>query len=275
MTSAPDWIEVLRGHAPVLVSVPHAGTAIPSEIERRLVSPWLARKDADWYVEELYLPLADLGVSVMRTDISRSVIDVNRDPSGRSLYPGRPTTGLCPTETFDGEPLYRDGEAPQPDEIAERQANWFDPYHAVLKGEIDRLRQHHARIVVLDGHSIRSVVPRLFEGMLPHLNIGTNDGASAAPELRFLIERFAQSTPFTNVTDGRFKGGWITRHYGRPLLGVHAVQLEIAMRAYMAEPKGPVAEEDWPPAYSEDYAAPLREVLLDLLPQIIDWALKA
>jgi formiminoglutamase len=268
----PDWLTVKRGSSPLIVSVPHAGTDIPDEMEPRFVSPFLARKDADWYVDQLYGFVEDLGGTVVRTSISRSVIDVNRDPSGASLYPGRATTGLCPSETFDGETLYLDGEAPDEAEIQARRETWFDPYHAALRTEIDRLRQFHHRIVLFDAHSIRSVVPRLFDETLPHLNIGTNDGASCAADLRTLVERQARATPFSHVTDGRFKGGWITRHFGRPLLGVHAVQLELAARAYLPEPPGTVGPEDWPPAYSEDYAAPIQDVLRRLLQAVIDWA---
>ena len=270
----PDWLIVSRGATPLLVSLPHTGTEIPAELEDRYVSPWLARKDADWYVDQLYGFVEELGGTIVRTAISRSVIDVNRDPSGASLYPGRTTTGLCPTETFDGEPLYRAGAGPDAADIERRRQTWFDPYHAALRGEIDRLRLHHPRIVLYDAHSIRSVVPRLFPGTLPHLNLGTNDGTSCAPELRSVVEKRFLATPFSHVTDGRFKGGWITRHYGRPLLGVHAVQMELACRAYLAEQPGPVGPDDWPPAYSPDWAAPIRDVLLGILEHAIDWVQK-
>ncbi len=180
----PDWLTVRRGDAPLLVSLPHTGTVLPPELEGRLVSPWLARKDADWWIDRVYAFAADLGATTVHTALSRTAIDVNRDPSGVSLYPGQATTELCPTTTFDGEPLYRDGEAPGADEVAERRARWFDPYHAALDAEVERLRAAHDRVVVYDCHSIRSVIPRLFEGRLPAFNIGTNGGASCAPEIQ-------------------------------------------------------------------------------------------
>ena len=162
-----DWLTVHRGDAPLLVSFPHTGTDLPGNFKDRLVSPWLARKDADWWIDRLYDFAASLGATTIHTRISRTVIDVNRDPSGHSLYPGQATTELCPTTTFDGEPLYRVGSELQPAEIPQRREQFFDPYHRALEQEIGRLRAKHPKIVIYDCHSIRSVIPRLFDGELP------------------------------------------------------------------------------------------------------------
>jgi N-formylglutamate deformylase len=270
--SEPAWLEVTRGEAPLIVSIPHTGLDIPPDIEARLVSPWLARKDADWWIEKLYDFAPELGATVVRTAISRTVIDVNRDPSGASLYPGQATTGLCPTETFDGEPLYKTGHEPDEAEIARRRTVCFEPYHAALAAEIARLRENHPRIVLYDCHSIRSVVPRLFEGELPHMNIGTNSGASCDPMLQQQIEEICAASGFSWVANGRFKGGWITRHYGRPETGVHAVQMELACRGYMKEPMGPVSEETWPTPYDASTAAGVRAVLIQILYACRTWA---
>lgn len=264
------FLEIRRGEAPLILSIPHTGTEIPPDIEARLVSPWLARKDTDWWIERLYGFAAELGATVVRTRVSRTVIDVNRDPSGASLYPGQATTGLCPTEIFDGEPLYHAGLEPDSAEIARRRAAYFDPYHAALTAEIERLRSVHQRIVLYDCHSIRSVVPRLFEGELPHINIGTNGGASCAPELQRAVEAVCAASPFSWVANGRFKGGWITRHYGRPDQGVHAVQIELACRSYMREPTGPVTEANWPAAFEAD-AAPIRDTVGRILGCCLRW----
>ena len=210
------WLEIQHGDAPLIVSMPHTGTEIPYDIEQHLVSPWLARKDADWWIEKLYDFAPGLGATVLRTTISRTMIDVNRDPSGKSLYPGQNTTELCPTTTFDGEPLYRDGLTPTETEIAERRTRYFDPYHAALDTEIKRLRVKHRKIVLFEAHSIRSVVPRLFEGELPNFNIGTNSGSSCAPELTRSIESLCAITEFSWTTNGRFKGGYTTRHTAIP-----------------------------------------------------------
>src|SRR5262249_14955471 len=162
---------------------PHTGRAISSEMFARLESVWRAQKDTDWHVERLYDFAASLGATVVRTPLSRTVIDVNRDPSGMSLYPGQPTTDLCPTTTFDGEPLYRPGGEPMPAEIESRRTDFFDDYHRALSGEIARQRKRHLHVVVYDCHSIRSVIPRLFDGELPHFNIGTDSGKSCDPRL--------------------------------------------------------------------------------------------
>jgi formiminoglutamase len=272
MSAAPSWLSVRRGEAPLVVSLPHTGTEIPAEFESRLVSPWLARKDADWWIDRLYDFAADLGATVVHTAISRTVIDVNRDPSGASLYPGQATTELCPTTTFDGEPLYRAGGEPDTAEISERRARFFEPYHAALRSEIERLQAKHDRIVVYDCHSIRSVIPRLFEGTLPNFNIGTNSGASCDPALTSMIEAICGETAFSRVANGRFKGGYITRSLGRPEAGVHAVQMELACRGYMQEPFGAVAEGQWPTPYDESYAAPMRTALTRIIEACLRFA---
>ncbi len=266
-----DWLEIHRGEAPLIVSFPHTGTALPAQIEPHLVSPWLARKDADWWVHRLYDRARELGATTVRTDISRTVIDVNRDPSGASLYPGQVTTDLCPLTTFDGEPLYRSGQAPQGAAIAARRERWFHPYHAVLGEELRRLKVKHRRVVLYDAHSIRSRVPRLFEGELPHLNIGTCRGASCDPALTRGIEAACEDARFSRVTDGRFVGGWTTRHYGNPAHGVHAVQMELACRGYLDEPPVPDSG-NWPPPYDPDRAGPLRALLERALRACIDFA---
>lgn len=270
--NALSWLQVTRGEAPLLVSVPHTGTEIPPEYEHGLVSPWLSRKDADWWIERLYDFASDLGATVIRTSISRTVIDVNRDPSGVSLYPGQATTELCPTTTFDGEPLYEPGREPTPEEVAERRALFFDPYHDALRTEVERLRAQHQRVVVYDCHSIRSVIPRLFDGTLPHFNIGTNGGTTCDPALSDAIERICAASEFSRVVNGRFKGGYITRSLGQPDAGVHAVQMELACRGYMREPLGPVDESQWPTAYDEAYAARMRAALTSILEACLTFA---
>jgi N-formylglutamate deformylase len=261
----PPWLEVQRGQAPLIVAFPHTGTEIPRELEPRLVSPWLARKDADWWVHLLYDFAPGMGATTVRTTISRTVIDVNRDPSGQSLYPGQATTELCPTTTFDGETLYLPGLSPHPAEIDERRTSHFDPYHAALMSEIDRLRQLHGAVVVYDAHSIRSRVPRLFADELPQFNVGTHDGASCNAALSGAVVAACSSGAASHVLNGRFKGGWTTRHYGRPGEGVHALQMELACRGYMPEPPDAPAEQNWPPAYDPAYASRTRDVLKQVL----------
>jgi N-formylglutamate deformylase len=264
-------IELTRRDAPLIVSLPHTGTEIPFSIHERLASEWLSLKDTDWHVEKLYAFAAEMGATVIRTPWSRTVIDVNRDPSGVSLYPGQATTELCPTTTFDGEPLYRGGE-PSRGEIIDRREAFFDPYHTVLQAEVVRLRTQYPRVVVYDCHSIRSVIPRLFSGELPQFNIGTNSGRACHPALAAAVERVVSDSGLSHVVNGRFQGGYITRHYGTPAAGVHAIQMELAIRGYLREPIGPVDESNWPSQYDEAFAAPMRETLGKVLEACLEFA---
>jgi N-formylglutamate deformylase len=268
----PSWLTVRRGQAPLLVSFPHTGTDIGTDLEGRMVSPWLARKDADWWIDKLYAFAFDLDATIVHTATSRTVIDVNRDPSGTSLYPGQATTELCPTTSFDGEPLYRSGAELRPHEAAERRAVYFDPYHAALEQELARLRGLHGRVVLYDCHSIRSLVPRLFDGVLPQFNIGTNSGASCDPALTAAVEAICTASGLGSITNGRFKGGFITRQHGAPGQGVHAIQMELACRGYMREEPGPVSEGDWPTPYDEAFAAPIRSILQRVLDAALRFA---
>jgi len=255
--------------------MPHTGTELVAGIEGGLVSSWLARKDADWWIDKLYDFAGGLGATVVRTAISRTVIDVNRDPSGVSLYPGQATTELCPTTTFDGEPLYRAGHAPGDDEIAARKHAYFEPYHRAVAAEIARLRARHPVVALYDCHSIRSRIPRLFEGVLPNFNIGTNSGLSCSPVLTAKVEAICGEGDFSHVTNGRFKGGYTTRHYGRPVDGVHAMQMELACRGYMREPREDVGPADWPSAYDRALATPMRTLLERILRACVEFATAA
>jgi formiminoglutamase len=262
-----DWLEILPGNAPLIVSIPHAGTEIPEHYAPALNSLWLARKDADWWLPQLYAFAEDLGATIIRTHISRTIIDVNRDPSGVSLYPGQATTELCPTTTFDGEPLYKTGAAPH--DIAGRREFYFTPYHAAIESEIARLKAAHDQVVLYDCHSIRSRIPRLFEGELPNFNIGTNDGKSCDPAITTRVAALCDGNEnFTHIVNGRFKGGYITRHHGNPANGVHAIQMELACRGYMHEPATPTPE-NWPTAFDAIYAKPMCEVLETIFKQAL------
>jgi N-formylglutamate deformylase len=258
-----DWLAVTPGDAPLIVSIPHAGTIIPEGISG-LFSHDLARRDADHHVDRLYAFAADLGATIVHSRISRTVIDLNRDPSGQSLYPGQATTSLCPDMTFDGEPLYVAGPEPDLAEIERRRAAYFDPYHAALREQIERLRALHPAIILYDAHSIRSHVPRLFDGELPQFNIGSYDGASCAAALTDAIA--ADCAGDSHVVNGRFKGGWITRHYGEPARGIHAVQMELAIRGYANE------NGAWPPHWDAARAAPMQAKLRFILTTCLDFA---
>jgi len=258
---------IQRGTEPLVVAFPHGGTDLAG-LDDQFISPARALLDTDWWIEDLYAFAADMGATLIASDISRSVIDMNRDPSGASLYPGQATTELCPSTTFDGAPLYRFGE-PDEAEITRRLQLYHRPYHEALSAELARLRDAHGRVVLYDAHSIRSRVPRLFEGELPQFNIGTNGGVTCDGELEAAIANICAASGESHVANGRFKGGWTTRHYGRPEDGVHAIQMELAMRGYMAEPET-LSELDWPPPI--DPAPPIRPVLRQLLAAALAFA---
>ncbi|ATE65435.1 N-formylglutamate deformylase [Rhizorhabdus dicambivorans] len=255
-----DWLRVHRGDAPLVIAFPHGGTDLAG-LDEQFVSPWQARIDTDWWIADLYAFAADLGATLVATGISRSVIDMNRDPSGASLYPGQATTDLCPTTTFDGDPLYR-VNGPDQAEIERRLGLFHRPYHEALAGELRRLKAAHGTVVLYDAHSIRSRVPRLFDGELPQFNIGTNGGATCAPELEAAVDVICAASGHGHVVNGRFKGGWTTRHYGDPGRGIHAIQMELAQRGYMAEPV-PRTPANWPSPLDSDPAvlASLRQVI--------------
>ena len=239
-----SFFTLRRGQSKLILSIPHAGTEIPDEFSGVFVSDWLARKDADWHLPRLYSFAEALDATILAARISRSVIDLNRDPSGVSLYPGQATTGLCPTETFDGEPLYN-GPVPDEAEIARRRERYFDPYHAALQAEIARIHTLHGRVLLYDCHSIRSRIPRLFTDELPQFNIGTNDGKSCTLQVQAQVEAICAQSGLSYVVNGRFKGGWITRHYANPAQQIQTIQMEIGCRGYMDEPAHPTAD-NWP-----------------------------
>ena len=262
-----DWLRVHRGDAPLVIAFPHGGTDLAG-LDEQFVSPWHAQIDTDWWIAELYAFAADMGATLVATDISRSVIDMNRDPSGASLYPGQATTELCPTTTFDGDPLYR-FDAPDEAEIMQRLHLYHRPYHDTLTQELERLKAAHGRVVLYDAHSIRSHVPRLFDGELPQFNIGTNGGATSDPGLETIVSNICAASGHSHVVNGRFKGGWTTRHYGRPDNGIHAIQMELAQRGYMAEPDA-ITHANWPSPLNPNPT--IRPVLEQVIAATLDFA---
>lgn len=224
------------GTQPLLISMPHMGTFIPPALATRLTEEARRVPDTDWHMDRLYAFAKDMGASLLMATHSRYVVDLNRPSDNASLYPGQNVTGLCPLDTFDDTPLYLDGMAPDATEMAERVGRYWTPYHEQLAAELARLRQAHGSAMLWDAHSIRSVLPRFFEGKLPDFNLGTADGASCDPALATSLLGIAQSIPGHGaVLNGRFKGGYITRQYGRPAEGVQAIQLELTQCSYMQE----------------------------------------
>ena len=253
-----------RGDSALVIDIPHAGTHVPEAIAAAMNADAHALPDTDWHVEKLYAFAREAGATVMAATHSRYVVDLNRDPGGIALYAGADNTELVPTRTFDNAAIWREGRVPRDDDVASRRRDYFLPYHDALAAEVARVKAGHGHAVLLDAHSIRSQVPRFFDGTLPDLNLGTADGASTDEGLaRLAAGVLSSDRGFTTVVNGRFKGGWITRHYGRPPDGVHALQLEIAQSAYMDE------QPPWP--WDAARAGPLEALLRRLVATLSAW----
>ena len=260
---ASDIYALTRGDAPLLVSFPHAGTDIPPELEARMTPAALQRADVDWHLPQLYAFARDMRATLLVARHARHVIDLNRPPEDESLYPGQDVTGLIPIDTFRKEPLYRAGQEPDAAEVRARVARYWQPYHDALRAELDRLRARHGQVVLWEAHSICSVLPRFFAGRLPDLNLGTAEGRACAPALQTAVEaQMAAQGEFSHVSNGRFKGGHITRHYGAPAQGIHALQLEMCQCTYM--------DETAPFGYRPDLAAQVQPLLRRMLEAALD-----
>ena len=259
-----DIYTLHRGTKPLLISFPHVGTQMPPQQRARYTERALQVEDTDWLLDRLYAFAEPMGASLLVPQMSRYLIDLNRPSDNRPMYPGQNNTELCPTRHFTGEAIYREGQAPDEAEIRRRVQVYWQPYHDALGAELARLKAAHGHAVLFDAHSIRSELPWLFEGTLPHMNVGTVGGTSCAPALWTQIDAvFSAQATYSHVMDGRFKGGTITRQYGRPADGVHAVQLEMCWRAYM--------DEAPPCQWHDERAAAVQPLLRQLVQALIAW----
>jgi N-formylglutamate deformylase len=257
-----------RGHTPLVISFPHVGTEIPAELQPRYTPRALQVEDTDWFLDRLYGFARDLGATMIVPRFSRYLIDLNRSSDNTPMYPGQNNTELCPTRHFTGEPLYPAGQAPDESEIQARVARYWQPYHRALQAELQATRARHGHTVLFDAHSIKSELPWLFEGTLPHMNLGTANGTACAPSLQAQVAAvFGAQSDFSHVLNGRFKGGHITRHFGQPAGGVHAVQLEMCWRAYM--------DEEAPYRWHDGRAAAVTPVLTRLVQTMLAWTPQA
>ncbi|WP_420584811.1 N-formylglutamate deformylase [Ruegeria sp.] len=257
-------VEITQGNSPIVLGLPHTGTYVPPEIDAKLNDRGRGLDDTDWHIHTLYDGLLPDATTV-RATFHRYVIDANRDPSGVSLYPGQNTTTLVPLTDFNGQDIW--DQPPSEAEIADRRAVFHAPYHAALAAELARVKAIHGFAVLYDCHSIRSHIPFLFDGILPDMNLGTNNGETCVPEIEAIAHEFAASSPYSTVLNGRFKGGWTTRHYGRPAEGLHAIQMELAQSTYLSAEAAP-----W--TYDTKKADRLRRWLKDILDAIQDTALE-
>jgi formiminoglutamase len=262
-----EMVELNRGSSPVVLAFPHTGTQVPDDIAAKLNNEGRKLRDTDWHIHELYQGLLPEATTV-RATFHRYCLDANRDPSGTSLYPGQNTTSLIPLTDFDNNPLWIEGREPDEAETAARVERFHRPYHTALAAEIERVRAEHGIAVLYDCHSIRSVCPFLFEGTLPDLNIGTDNGKTCNPLMEQEVSAIcAAAEGYTSVTNGRFRGGWTTRHYGQPASGVHAIQMELAQATHLKS-------ETLPFAYDVEKAERLRKVLRQILSRIEALALE-
>jgi len=249
------------GSGPLLVSMPHVGTAVPGPIAENMTPAGQSVIDTDWYVDRLYNFLDDLGASVLTAKYNRYVIDLNRGPDGAALYPGQNETEICPTTSFENKALYLDGKLPDEAEIKRRQKLYWQPYHDKINQELNRIKEKFGFAILWDAHSIQCRVPRFFEGRLPDLNLGTADGKSCEKSRAERLYDIARASDYSAALNGRFKGGYITRTYGRPEQNIHAVQMEIAQVTYMDE--APALE------FKADRAEKLRPVLKSMLENLL------
>jgi N-formylglutamate deformylase len=254
---------LFQGDTPLLISIPHMGTFVPADVKARMTPEALDLPDTDWHVDRLYWFAKEMGASLLMATHSRYVVDLNRPQDDQHLYPGQVKTGLCPLETFDGAPVYRPGEEPDEIEKLNRVASYWLPYHEMLEEELARIKRSFGYAILYDAHSIRSEVPRLFEGRLWDLNLGSAHDKSCAPEMAQAALKAASSGDYSAVLNGRFVGGHITRHYGQPENNVHAIQMELTWANYM---------DDGPPyAYRPEKAEKLQQVLKKVIEALLDW----
>jgi len=255
--------QLIKGSVPLLISMPHNGEEIPSDIAQVMTEKGIEVADTDWYMDRLYAFARKLGAFILVPKYSRYVIDLNRDPNGVDLYPGANSTELCPTTAFDLSPLYKDKHAPSAEQVSQRVLKYWQPYHDVLSSTLSAIQQQFGRAVLLEAHSIRSIVPRFFDGQLPDFNFGSSDGKSCAADLVESITSLDYA-PYSMVCNGRFKGGYITRAYGQPEKNIHAIQLELSQRTYMDEQAM---------TYQEEFAQQVQPKLQMLVQALIDFAL--
>lgn len=260
----PAVFTLTPGHTPLLVSMPHVGSFIPDAVRAQLADRAIQAEDTDWHLDKLYAFARELGASTLVPTHSRYVVDLNRPPENTPMYPGVNNTELCPTHFFTGEALYREGKLPTDAEVARRVAACWLPYHQALRDELDRLKAEHGYALLFDAHSIKSELPWLFEGRLTDLNLGTASGQACDPALRDALAQVLRAqNRYSLAVDGRFKGGYITRHYGQPQHGVHAVQLEMCWSTYM--------REEAPYAWAPEIAAQVQPLLHQLLQTLLSW----
>ncbi|PHR59953.1 MAG: N-formylglutamate deformylase [Robiginitomaculum sp.] len=252
-----DTYTFVSGTSPLLVSMPHIGTNVPKDISSSFTKHAVPLPDTDWHVDKLYNFLGALGANRIQANLSRYVIDLNRPSDGAPLYPGQSETQLCPLKIFTEENIYLTGQEPSQMDIAKRTTSYWAPYHQKLRQELNRIKEEFGYALLWDAHSITSIVPKFFEGKLPDLNIGTANNTTCPKNISEKILSIGTQSDYSTVSNGRFKGGYITRNYGDPDNQIYAVQMETALSAYM--------DDGAPYAFNEVKADKLRPVLQEMM----------
>ena len=248
---------------PIIISSPHSGTLFPDDLKPKFQEGIIDHPDdTDWYIDRLYSFAQDLGILVIAANYHRWVIDLNRDPESKPLYDdGRVITSLTPTTDFNGDSLYKNGDEPSDEEIANRIKNYYNPYHNKLKMLTEHYRKEFGKVLLFDAHSIRDVVPGIRKEPFPQLILGDNDGKSCKGELVNTALSVLEKSPYELTHNHPFKGGYITRSIGNPKEGIHAMQLEMIKTNYM---------DDGQTEYDDLRAEKIRSTLKDLFVKLIE-----
>jgi len=249
---------------PIIVSVPHCGTLFPDEIKEEYHSHLIqSPDDTDWFVHQLYDFVSDMGITMIHADYSRWVIDLNRDPKSKPLYnDGRIITGLCPTTDFLGNPLYKDARKEvAPEEVERRLKLYYYPYHDKIASLLEERKKKFGKVLLWDCHSIREYVKTIQGDKFPDLILGDVDETSADKNIIDTTLSTLKNSSYTVNHNHPFKGGQITRYFGKPSAGIHALQLEMTKVNYLDN-----SETKYDPARANK----MRELLKRVFEKLID-----
>ncbi|GAA4113631.1 N-formylglutamate deformylase [Aquimarina addita] len=248
---------------PILISIPHAGTQFPVEIKHYYKKKMRNHlDDTDWYVHKLYEFAPSLGITIIKANLSRWVIDLNRDPKSIPLYTdNRLITAITPITDFYGNNIYTSSSSePDPIEIQRRLDLYYWPYYRQIETLIADLKKKFGKVLLWDAHSIRHLVSTIQKKPFPDMILGNNDQKTAHPQLILTALEKLRSKKFEVAHNTPFKGGHITRYFGKPAQNVHALQLEMNKILYM---------DDNEITYNTKRASEVQEVLQDTLQHLI------
>ncbi len=260
-------IEPKSPRIPILVSVPHAGILFPKEVLEKMDPEKAAfPEDTDWFVDQLYGFCSEMGITMIVANYSRCVVDLNRDPNNIPLYKdGRVITDVVSVTDFNGAPIYKDEYKPNETEIQNRLDHYFFPYHHKIEEILADLKKEFGVALLFDAHSIKKNVPGIQKDDFPQVILGDNDETSAHPELIQTAVESLSGKSFNFSHNFPFKGGFITRSFGKPEQNIHALQLEMTKTNYM---------NDSETEYDLERAEKIQQILKITLQNLTDKLLK-